>query len=61
VTLDDVLRAAIRKTGKTSYRLGKDTGIPQQTIDRFLDGADMKLSTASRLCHHLKLRLSKAR
>ncbi len=55
-TLDDELRAAIRRSGASAYRLGQETKVPQQTITRFLNGADMKLSTASRLAEFLGMR-----
>jgi len=55
--LADKLRAAIRASGQSANELGRLTGVPQPTITRFLAGADMKLSTASRLAAHLGLEL----
>jgi hypothetical protein len=60
-TLDAQLRAAIRRSGASAYRLAEETKVPQPTITRFLNGADMKLSTASKVARHLKLRLVKSK
>jgi predicted transcriptional regulator len=53
----DSLRAAIRNSGQSASALARRTGVPQPTITRFLAGADMKLSTASKLAAHLGLEL----
>lgn len=55
--LADKLRDAIRKSGLSANALAAETDVPQQTISRFLLGADMKLSTASKIAAYLKLDL----
>lgn len=55
--LAEVLRAAIVKSGISATQLAAQTGVPQPTITRFLNGADMKLSTAQILAAYLKLEL----
>lgn len=56
-TLDESLRQAIRDSGLSANQLARATEVPQPTITRFLNGADMKLSTASRLAAYLGLHL----
>jgi plasmid maintenance system antidote protein VapI len=55
--LADVLRSAIIKCGISATQLANETGVPQPTITRFLNGADMKLSTAQTLAAYLGLEL----
>src|SRR5690349_20279137 len=55
--ISSTLRNAIITSGKSANALGKAAGVPQSTIARFLAGADMKLSTASKLAEHLGLQL----
>lgn len=58
VGLADVLRAAITESGLTHYRIGKDSGVAPQIIDRFVSGErDLKLGTAEKLCEQLGLEL----
>lgn len=57
-TIVDQLRAAIRASGLTSYRLGKEAKVGQPIIDRFLNGERMpRLDTAARLAAVLRLEL----
>lgn len=60
VQLDDSLRRAIRKCGLSANQLAQRAGVPQPTITRFLAGADMKLSTASKIATYLGLSLKKS-
>lgn len=53
----DILRNAITASGHSAYGLAKKTGVPQSTITRFLNGSDMRISTASRLAAFLGLEL----
>lgn len=54
----DVLRAAIKSSGLTHYRIAKDAGIKPQIIDRFVSGErDLRLATAAKLCEALGLEL----
>lgn len=57
-TLVDQLRAAIRDSGLTVYRLAKNSGVSQPVIDRFLTGErDIRLETAAKLATALNLEL----
>ena len=55
--LDDQLRDAVRKSGLTSYRIAKDAGIFPDQIDKFLRGADIRVSTAARIARVLGVEL----
>jgi hypothetical protein len=56
-SLAEPLRAAIRTGGQTAVELAKATGVPQPTITRFLNGADMRLSRAEKLADYFNLEL----
>ena len=48
-TIVDQLKDAIRKSGKTHYRIAKDAGIGPGQIDRFVSGErDIRISTAAK-------------
>ncbi len=53
------IREEVRDRDLSAYRLSEDTGIDAGTIQRFLYGKrqDIRLSTASVLCHALGMRL----
>ena len=61
--IDDALKAAIRKSGRTYYDLGHSCGIQPSVILRFMSddpqarGGDMRLSTAAKLAAELGLEL----
>jgi hypothetical protein len=55
--LADKLRAAVRKSRKPLLTIADDTGIGVATLSEFMAGADMRLSTASKLAAYLKLDL----
>jgi len=56
--LQDVLKAAIRQTGKPLYRIAKESGVSQPIIYRFVSGErDIRLETADKLAAALGLRL----
>jgi len=59
--LSDELRRAIRASDKTVYELSTKSGIPYPTIYRFLAGADMRLSRASKIARVLGLKLTKGK
>ncbi len=57
-TLTDVLRAAIRQSGLTPYRIGKDTGLVVTSVIRFVEGeTSLRLDKAGALAEYLGLRL----
>lgn len=57
----DKLRDAIRQCGQSAHALEKATGVPHPTITRFLAGADMRMSRASKLAAYLGLELKPRR
>ena len=64
VMIDEALKAAIRKSGRTYYELGKAAGVAPSVILRFMSddpqarGGDMRLSTAARIAAELGLKLT---
>lgn len=66
VAVDDVgfvelLREAIRESGKTLGELQRDTGIAKGTLSRFVRGGldGITLNTAERICRAVGLELKK--
>lgn len=56
--IEDILKDAIGKSGRTHYDLGKAAGVPIAAIDRFVSGErGLNLATASKLCNELELTL----
>jgi transcriptional regulator with XRE-family HTH domain len=56
--IDEQLKAAIRESGLTHYRIGKDSGVASPIIDRFMSGErDLRLATAAKLAETLGLEL----
>jgi hypothetical protein len=49
MTWPDILRSAIRDSGKTTYSLAKECGVHVQMLDRFVGGSDMRLTTAEKV------------
>ena len=59
LTLTDVLKAAIERSGLTVYRIGKATGIDAANLGRFVRGElSIRLDKADRLAAYLGLRLT---
>jgi transcriptional regulator with XRE-family HTH domain len=58
LTLADQLRQAIRRSGKTRYRIARESGVAEAVLSRFVRGErDMKLDTANKLSEALGLRV----
>jgi transcriptional regulator with XRE-family HTH domain len=58
-SLPEKLRTAIRKSGKTVYRVAKESGVSHPVILRFMTGErDIRLETAEKLAAALGLHLS---
>lgn len=62
--IDEALKVAIRKSGRTYYDLGRAAGVEPSVILRFMAdpeevgrGGDIRLSTAAKLAAELGLRL----
>jgi hypothetical protein len=59
-TMPDTIREAIRRDGRTVYRLSIDSAVAQAVLWRFIRGErDLNLRTASRVCEALGLVLTK--
>jgi transcriptional regulator with XRE-family HTH domain len=57
-TLPEKLRAAIRESGKTIYRVAVESGVAHPVILRFMSGErDIRLETAEKLAASLGLAL----
>ena len=55
----DVLRRAIRDSGLTHYRIGKDAGVSPTILDRFMAGTrGLNLETASKIGMAIGLELA---
>ncbi|MSR58433.1 MAG: helix-turn-helix domain-containing protein [Planctomycetaceae bacterium] len=59
VGMVETLRNAIRESGVSANKLAEATGVPGPTITRFLNGADLRISRAAKLCVALGLELVK--
>jgi transcriptional regulator with XRE-family HTH domain len=58
-SLTDTLRAAIRQSGLTNYRIAKATGIDEANLGRFARGElSIRLDKADKLAAYLGLRLT---
>jgi transcriptional regulator with XRE-family HTH domain len=58
-TLTDVLKAAIERSGLTHYRIGRDSGIPESSLLRFMRGeTSLRLDRADVLARYLGLQLT---
>lgn len=55
--LGDVLRQAMIEDGRTLYELAKEAILETDQLYRFRDGADLRMSTASKLAEVLGLEL----
>jgi transcriptional regulator with XRE-family HTH domain len=53
--LSDQIRAAVKNSGMTRYRISADSGVQQSTLSRFLRGGGMSLDTLDRLADLLGL------
>ncbi len=58
----DTIRTAIKRDGRTRYKISQDSGVNQAVIGRFVHGErDLNLRTADRLCKALGLELGPKR
>jgi DNA-binding phage protein len=56
--LSDQLREAVRRCGKSRYRISQETGITQAQLSRFVNGhADLALATIDKLIECLGLKI----
>jgi transcriptional regulator with XRE-family HTH domain len=60
-TFAEVIRRAVRDSGKTPYAVAQESGVPQAVLSRFLRGLrSVNLDTAEKLCRALGLDLRPA-
>ena len=57
----DELRLAIAESGKTLYRIAKDSGVGHASLWRFMHGRPISIGVFEKLCRYLGLKLKKAR
>jgi transcriptional regulator with XRE-family HTH domain len=58
-TISDQLRAAIESAGVSRYRIGKETGVNEAALSRFMSRkTGLDLSTVDRLAAYLGLELT---
>ena len=55
--LSDTIRSEIHSSGKRLPTIAKKTGVALSALSEFMDGADMHLTTASRIADYLGLEL----
>lgn len=59
-TVSDKLRAAIRQSGISMYRLEIDTGVDRMCITRFLEGKAIVSHNLDLLCRYFGMELTDA-
>ncbi len=60
VTVSQLLRVTIRDSGKTLYRVAKDSGVSYPALHRFVVGKrSLSMPALDRLCAYLGLELRK--
>jgi len=60
--MTEVLRAAIRQSGLSAYRISKDTGLVVTSIIRFVNGeTSLRLDKADKLADYFGLELGRKR
>jgi hypothetical protein len=57
MTIIESIAQAIKKSGKSRYRISKDTQVDQAVLCRIVNGGRCNLETAERLCKYLSLEL----
>lgn len=59
MNIDQAIRRAIKKSGKTRYAIAKGAGVDYATFSRYLDeGRDVRLSTIEALAAYLGIKVS---
>jgi hypothetical protein len=59
IKLSDQIRQAIDGCGQTRYQIWQATGIPQETLCRFMGGsAGLSMTVLDKLAQHLGLRIA---
>ncbi len=59
IKLSDQIRRTINQCGQTRYRIGKETGIDQSTLSRFMSGErGLPMRTLDKLADYLDLNIT---
>lgn len=53
----DALRAAVKNSGQTRYRIARQTGMTESGLSRFVHGGGLNLASLDRLAGYLGLEL----
>ncbi|HEX2838744.1 MAG TPA: hypothetical protein VHN77_11505 [Phycisphaerales bacterium] len=53
----DALRAAVKNSGETRYRIAQETGMTESGLSRFVHGGGLNLASLDRLAGYLGLEL----
>ena len=53
----DALRAAVKNSGETRYRIAQETGMTESGLSRFVRGGGLNLASLDRLAGYLGLEL----
>ncbi len=53
----ETIRQAIERSGKSRYRIFRDTGVEQSVLCKIMGGGTCSMGTADRLCEYLGLEL----
>ena len=53
----DALRAAVKNSGETRYRIAQETGMTESGLSRFIHGGGLNLASLDRLAGYLGLEL----
>ena len=61
MTVSEQLKAAIRASNQTHYRIGKETGVDTRTLDRYMEGtrSHIRSDTIDLLCDYFGLELAR--
>ena len=55
----EIIRGEVSKQKWTARELARVSKVPQPTVTRFLNGADLRLETATKICRVVGLELRK--
>jgi transcriptional regulator with XRE-family HTH domain len=58
MSFSDQIRAAIRKSGLSRYRLAREAGVDQASLSRFLAGAGVTTTTLDAIAGVLRLEVT---
>ncbi len=59
MTIEETLRKAILKSGKSRFQIAKETGVTEAQLCRFMQGKTLTLPSAQKLADFFGLELTK--